>query len=158
MNERLQELIRYKTGGRQTEFAVLLGWSPQYLAKLLKGEAFGLRPVMAVGRAFPEVNLRWWLFGEGAMLNDVAVDSLRSEATGRAFRLLDLGRFVPVMSAEELRVFERSLSGVGDGFDVDTIDSLQKRLYEKNASIAARFSDAVQNSDELCKTKKAKGL
>lgn len=42
MNTRLLEIIKYKTGGRQREFADLLGWTPQYLAKLLKGENFGI--------------------------------------------------------------------------------------------------------------------
>ena len=42
MNERLQEIIRYKTGGRKTAFAELMGWTPQYLAKLLNGDNFGV--------------------------------------------------------------------------------------------------------------------
>lgn len=42
MNSRLLDIIRYKTGGKQSEFAALLGWTPQYLAKLLRGENFGI--------------------------------------------------------------------------------------------------------------------
>ena len=49
MNRRLQDIIKYKTGGRQTAFAALLNWSPQYLSKLLKGVDFGLQP--EIGRA-----------------------------------------------------------------------------------------------------------
>ena len=44
MNKRLQEIIQYKTGGRQKDFAELMGWTPQYVFKLLKGENFGLSP------------------------------------------------------------------------------------------------------------------
>ena len=44
MNSRLQEIIKYKTGGRKTAFAELMGWTPQYLAKLLNGENFGCNP------------------------------------------------------------------------------------------------------------------
>lgn len=38
MNKRLLEIIKYKTGGKQTEFADLFDWSPQYLSNLLKGK------------------------------------------------------------------------------------------------------------------------
>ena len=68
MNERLLEIIRYKTGGRQNAFAELMGWSPQYLTKLVKGDNFGLQPVLAILSAFPEINARWLLFGQGSML------------------------------------------------------------------------------------------
>ena len=44
MNERLLELIEYKAGGKQIAFAEMMGWSPQYIAKLVRGENFGLSP------------------------------------------------------------------------------------------------------------------
>ena len=65
MNTRLLEIIKYKTGGRQREFADLLGWTPQYLAKLLKGENFGITPVMTIVSKLPDINARWFLTGEG---------------------------------------------------------------------------------------------
>lgn len=43
MNERLTKFIQYKTSGHQAEFANIMGWSPQYLMKLIKGEGFGIR-------------------------------------------------------------------------------------------------------------------
>ena len=55
MNRRLQDIIKYKTGGRQTAFAALLNWSPQYLSKLLKGVDFGLQPVVFAGDKRPVV-------------------------------------------------------------------------------------------------------
>lgn len=65
MNTRLLEIIKYKTGGRQTEFAALMGWTPQYLAKLLRGENFGITPVIKIAEALPEINVRWFLIGQG---------------------------------------------------------------------------------------------
>ena len=68
MNSRLQEIIKYKTGGRKTAFAELMGWTPQYLAKLLNGEHFGLQFVLPILEKLPELNARWFLFGQGRTL------------------------------------------------------------------------------------------
>lgn len=65
MNDRLKEIIEYKTGGRRTEFCKLLGWSPQYLAKLLRGGNFGLQPVLTLLEVLLEINARWLLLGQG---------------------------------------------------------------------------------------------
>jgi hypothetical protein len=59
MHTRLLEIMNYKTGGRQTEFAAMLGWVPQYFAKLLKVEDFGLQPVLTIVTKFSEINARW---------------------------------------------------------------------------------------------------
>lgn len=77
MNDRLLEIIKYKTGGRQTEFAASLGWSPQYLTKLLKGYNFGIRPVITIVTAFPEINARWLLIGEGDMIENPKYPDIR---------------------------------------------------------------------------------
>jgi hypothetical protein len=37
----------------------MLGWVPQYFAKLLKVEDFGLQPVLAIVAKFSEINARW---------------------------------------------------------------------------------------------------
>ena len=66
MNERLLQFIEYKTNGKQADFALLVGWIPQYVSKLIKGENFGIRPVITLLKTFPELNARWLLTGEGA--------------------------------------------------------------------------------------------
>ena len=71
MNERLKYLIEMKTNGSQKEFAELMGWSPQYITKLLKGEGeFGLKPVLTILSSFPEIDARWFLFGSGSKTED----------------------------------------------------------------------------------------
>lgn len=60
MNDRLLELIQYKTGGKQADFAEFMGWSPQYLNRLTKGESgIGIRPIITLLEKFPELNARW---------------------------------------------------------------------------------------------------
>lgn len=65
MNTRLRQIIDYKTNGKKKAFAELIGWKPQYLGKLLHGDDFGLKPVIALLTALPEINARWLLLGEG---------------------------------------------------------------------------------------------
>ena len=67
MKDRLQQILDYKTGGKQTPFAKMLGWTPQYLAKLLRGDNFGIQPVITLLSTFPEINARWLLLGDGQM-------------------------------------------------------------------------------------------
>lgn len=77
MNTRLKQIIDYKTGGKQTAFAALMGWTPQYLSKLLHGENFGIQPVISLLTVLPEVDARWLLIGDGNML--MSHSSLRKE-------------------------------------------------------------------------------
>ena len=98
MNSRLLEFIQYKTGGKQAEFADIMGWSPQYLHKLLKEGGIGIRPIISLLEKFPELDARWLLLGEGAMITTGA-----SEVKQHLLRLLEIERYMPVMTPEELR-------------------------------------------------------
>lgn len=98
MNIRLQEIIKYKTGGRKTAFAELMGWTPQYLAKLLNGENFGLQPVLSILEKLPEINARWFLFGQGSMLEIGKMFDLQRETMNHIQELLDLDKYIPYMS------------------------------------------------------------
>lgn len=157
MNERLLEIIRYKTGGRQNAFAELMGWSPQYLAKLVKGDNFGLQPVLAILSAFPEINARWFLFGQGSMLEVGMMFDLQRQAMSHIQSLLDLDKYIPVMTGEEVREFEEAIkSGHYPIFSPDTLSDLQKRLTERTENVNAIFSQATAKSDSLCKQKTPK--
>lgn len=157
MNERLLEIIRYKTGGRQNAFAELMGWSPQYLAKLVKGDNFGLQPVLAILSAFPEINARWFLFGQGSMLEVGMMFDLQRQALSHIQSLLDLDKYIPVMTGEEVREFEEAIkNGRYPNFSPDTLSDLQKRLAEHTENVNAKFAQATAKSDSLCRQKTPK--
>ena len=157
MNNRLLDLIKYKTGGRQNRFAELLGWTPQYLAKLLRGENFGLQPVLAILERLPEVNARWFLFGEGEMLNDDKMSDLRYEAFSRVQFIMMFDRYLSVMSPEEAHRFEEMLHGNSyPDFSIHDITRWEVLLDKKQRAIDKKFNDAMSKSIELCKHPKVK--
>lgn len=100
---RLKEIIAYKTEGNKAQFAEMLGWSPQYLNRIISGAgSFGIKPVKAVLSAMPEISARWLLFGTGSMLER------RPSENGRNWllRIIELEKYMPVMSGDELRLLE----------------------------------------------------
>ena len=147
MNERLLQFIQYKTGGKQADFAELMGWSPQYLHKLLKEGGIGIRPIVALLEKFPELNARWLLLGEGAMLNTGA-DAVKSHL----LKLLELEKYMPVMTPDELRLLE---DGQTD-FDAETVIRWEELLADRSKKINDRFDAAYKKQKELCKQNKAK--
>ena len=157
MNERLLEIIEYKAGGKQTAFAEMMGWSPQYIAKLVRGENFGLSPVLAVLSAFPEINARWFLFGQGEMLEVGMMFDLQRQAISHIQSLLDLEKYLPVMTGEQVREFEEAIRlGRAPVYSPDTLSDLNRRLTDRNNEINAKFSEATSKSDRLCKRRTAK--
>lgn len=158
MNERLLEIIRYKTGGKQKAFAELMGWSPQYLAKLVKGDNFGLQPVLAILSAFPEINARWFLFGQGSMLEVGMMFDLQRQAMSHIQSLLDLEKYIPVMTGEEVREFEDAIKNSRyPNFSPDTLSDFKKRLTDRTDGINAIFTQATAKSDDLCRQRTPKG-
>lgn len=157
MNNRLLDVIKYKTGGRQNRFAELLGWTPQYLAKLLRGDNFGLQPVLTLLEKLPEINARWLLLGDGSMLNDDKVFDLRRETYSRVQSILMFDRFLSVMSPDEIHKFEEVLSGKSyPDFSDETVARWEALLAERQQSLDARVDDAIAKSVLLCRHPKAK--
>ena len=151
MNERLKQLIRLKTNGRQNAFAALMGWSPQYLAKLIKSGDFGIKPTLAIVRKFPEINARWLLTGEGNMLTVEDKESLRSKVQQHALAVLDLERFVPVMDADERLMFEKMVTGhLQPCFNNEAKARWIERLHDKKQQTDMFFKNAMDKSDMLC--------
>lgn len=135
MNQRLRQLIQYATGGSQVEFAALMGWSPQYLFRLAKGESgIGLKPVLALLEKFPQLNARWLLLGEGAMM-DSGVDA----AKAHLLRLLSLEKYMPAMTPDELR--QLTEEGRTD-FPAEAVARWEEELARREA----RVNDAIQRS------------
>ena len=109
MNERLLEIINYKTGGSRKEFAELMGWSQPYMTKLLKND-FGIKPVISILEKLPEINSRWFLLGTGNMLDDARLTDIRKATHEYISKILDLEKYMPVMSAGELKEYEQVAS------------------------------------------------
>ncbi|WP_320980002.1 hypothetical protein [Bacteroides sp.] len=157
MNSRLQEIIKYKTGGHQTAFANLLGWTPQYLAKLLKGDNFGLQPVLSILETLPEINARWFLLGKGSMLEIGKLFDLQREALSHIQELLDLDKYIPYMDAEEIHEFEEAVkTGRKPVYSPDTLLKWKGQLSERENDLNAKFAAATNKSDAICKQKIAK--
>lgn len=134
MNTRLAQFIDYATGGNKAEFARLMEWTPQYVSNLIKGSSsMGINPVLALLAKFPEVDARWLLLGEGAMLS-----SVNNAMRQKLLYLLELEQYLPVMSAEEQ---QRIIDGDID-FDRATIIKWHELLNERSVSIQARFDSA----------------
>ena len=157
MNRRLQDIIKYKTGGRKTAFAAILNWSPQYLSKLLRGVDFGLQPVVSIIEALPEINARWFLTGQGEMLNDEKQSDLRREALEHVYQVMEIERFIPVMTPDELCMFERQVKdGEKADFSPETLQSWRERLNIREREINAKFATATAKSEEQCRQRTAK--
>lgn len=157
MNSRLQDIIKYKTGGRQNDFAALMGWTPQYLTKLLKGDNFGLTPVITMIEKLPEINARWLLTGQGEMLEVAKMYNLQREAIAQVQTILDLERFIPFMLTDELREFEQAVSqNRVPVFNEARISYWDQQFKERMKQQEALFTEAQTKSKELCKQKTAK--
>lgn len=154
MNDRLLEIIRYKTGGKRGAFAELMGWSAPYLTKLLNGENFGLQPVLAILSAFPEINARWFLFGQGEMLEIGKMFDLQRQAMSQVMSVFDLGQYVPFMSGDEIGEFHSALTeNRKPDFSPERIEEWARLLSERNADIDARFAAATAKATQSCKQK-----
>ncbi len=157
MNNRLLEIIRYKTGGKKTPFAEFMGWSPQYLTKLLKGADFGLQPVLSLLSAFPEISARWLLFGEGQMLEVGRLFDLQRQTLSHVQSLLELEKYIPVMTGEEVREFEDAIkTGRNPIYSPETLSDMSRRLSDRTEQINAKFTQATAKSDKLCRQQTAK--
>lgn len=154
MNNRLKEIIRYKTHGRQKDFAELLGWSPQYIHNLLKGTSIGIQPVITILKAMPEIDARWLLLGEGNML--VGRD-LKEQTLNYVKTILDLEAFLPVMSPEEVSAYERLVtSHISPSFSTEAKVRWIAKTAERQMEVASRVDEAMEKSDELCRQETAK--
>ena len=149
MKDRLAQIIAYKTGGRKRKFCDLVGWTPQYLQKLLSGENFGLKPILTLAETLPELNLRWLLLGEGDMIDSRDIQLRQKDALLDFVRAgLQAERYVAVMTADERKIFECKLrSGIVPLFEPSERTELDERL---NAHLRAKDADlSLQiNKDE----------
>ncbi|PPL04905.1 hypothetical protein [Parapedobacter indicus] len=112
LNTRIQHLIDIKAGGNKTRFAALLDYSPQHLNNILNG-VVGLTVVERILRAFPDVDARWLILGEGSPI--VANPEVRKELYSRVSQLIELDGYLPYMSSQDI---ERYRKAIGNGAEI----------------------------------------
>lgn len=119
IKDRLAALIAYKCDGRTSDFAARLGWSKQYLNKLLNGNGgIGLTPVTTLLAAFPDLSARWLILGEGPMTDRGGY------MLSRLSRLFALEKYIPVMDSRELHDYCDSWRVDWDQATIDKWQSL----------------------------------
>ena len=157
MNERLKQLIRLKTNGRQKDFADLVGWSPQYVQKLLRNGDFGIKPVTRLLEVFPELNARWLITGEGSMLMDDQVNDLRRGAFNHIQAVLELEKYVQVMNGEELAQYEMMiLAHKKPCFSPEAKARWIEQLHETQQEKEQKVKTAIIKSESVCRQRTAK--
>lgn len=156
LHERISDFIAYKAENKK-DFAELVGWSPQYLSKILSGKEIGLTPILAILKTFPELNARWLLLGEGVMLNERYILEVRQLVQENINRMLEFEKYIPVMTGEELKTFTKAVTGKKNVFfGTETIEEWKERLSERGEKNQKIIQDAMNKSKEICRTKKAK--
>lgn len=141
MKQRIQEIINYKTGGRQNKFAQLMGWSPQYTGRLLKEGSVGLQPLLTILEKLPEIDARWLLLGQGSML----MDWMQRRTFASIQALIELEELIPYMSAKELQEYEDAiLTNRIPSFSQEAIRSWQEKKNAKEATISQAIKEATE--------------
>ena len=88
------------------------------------------------------INARWLLLGEGQMMAD-ATAGVRD----KLLRILDLERYIPVMTEEEVRM----LADGRTDFPADTVARWRTALEIRKEEIDSRFREAYKRQEELCR-------
>lgn len=140
MNTRLAELIQYTTNGKQVEFAEMVGWTPQYLYKLLKEGGLGIKTVASLLEKFPNLNARWLILGEGNMIIP-PTDMVKKQL----LQLLEIEKYIPVMTKGELQEMS-----AGYRFNQETIDKWEMLLKDYNKETLTQVRASMQRQG-LCK-------
>lgn len=157
MNNRLNAIIEYATHGNRTRFADKFGWKPSYIGKLLAGNGIGIQPVLAILKAYPEIDARWFLFGEGNMFTSAHNKDIQQMAITHIRKVLEIEMFLPVMTAEEMRKYERMLtSHEDDDFSQAARTRWIAKTAERQMEVLTKVNKAMEKSDELCRQETAK--
>lgn len=88
------------------------------------------------------INASWLLLGEGQMVEDTT-----SGVRDNLLRILDLERFIPVMSENEVR---RLAEGRTD-FGSDTIARWERMVADRKERMDAIFREAYKRQEDLCR-------
>lgn len=104
MKDRIRKILEY-THLSQQDFAARLGISPASLSSIFTGRTNPTNNhVVAVHKAYPEINVKWLMFGEGEMLDTKSVErgseNQESDHSDLQVNLADEGLFMGSSTAE----------------------------------------------------------
>ena len=88
------------------------------------------------------INARWLLLGEGQMVEDTT-----SGVRDNPLRILDLERFIPVMSEDEVRMLAEGRTDFGR----ETIARWERMASDRKERTDAIFREAYKRQEELCR-------
>lgn len=145
MKQRIQEIINYKTGGRQNKFSQLMGWSPQYTGRLLKEGSVGLQPLLTILEKLPEIDARWLLLGQGSMLMNNPILRAQRRTLASIQALIELEELIPYMSASELQEYEDAIfTNRIPYFNQEVIRSWQDKKNTKDTIVSEAIKEATE--------------
>lgn len=156
MKERIK-LIQEQLKLSQIEFANKLGISPASLSSIYTGRTNPTsNHVMAIHKAFPQINVNWLMFGEGEMCDSNLTNGLEENDGGSASSERSLfnndeenaevgiASVSPILSSGESGGFEGGASSWGH----DAQDGISSRGYGREEYPAGKKHDNVNIIDK----------
>ncbi|WP_448104681.1 helix-turn-helix domain-containing protein [Pedobacter panaciterrae] len=131
INQRIAYIINIKYGGSQKTFAERMGWSQQYVSKLItEGGSVGMEPVKRILEEFEDIDARWLITGKGSAIDKSFITDITDSLYSNIRQLLDLEKFIPYMLDTEREEYKAAASGLKKAsFTTDQVDRWT-RLYQ----------------------------
>ena len=112
---------------------------------------------MTIIEKLPEINARWFLTGEGEMIDFHKYTDIRKTMLSNMISVLDVEKFMPIMTPEELHNFEQIITGgKKPDFSPAVLEKWQTLLSERGDKLNTRFKAASGKSETICRQKKTK--
>jgi hypothetical protein len=91
------------------------------------------------------------------MIEATKYTDIRKKMYEKMIKVLDMERYMPVMTPAELRMFERVVIGKEKAnFGPEMVERWDSLLKQREDNLAAKFKTAGRKSNELCNQRKAK--
>lgn len=127
LQSRIQHLVNIKAAGNKSRFARMVGWQPQYMARVTAVDGpVGLAIVTKILEAFPDVDGRWLVLGEGEPIT--ADNDLKRKLYQRIDEYARLADHINYMEPSELEAYNQAL----DNREALTVSDDQIKKWTKN--------------------------
>lgn len=83
--------------------------------------------------------------------------TLQREAFAQVQAILELEKYIPVMSPEEIHEYEQAVTvGRKPVFPPETLEKWREQLNIRQTELEAKFASATAKSEELCRQRTVK--